>query len=129
MNTSTIVKTSTFVLGLALCAASAFAAGGAKQNLHLTHAVAINGTTLQPGDYKLEWDGTGPNAEVSIEQGKNVVAKVPAHVVTLPAKSLYSAALTKNNSDGSSSLIGARFEGQTTALELGEGVEMSTASK
>ena len=70
------------MLGLALLlASSAFAA--TKASLQLSNPVMVNGTKLKPGDYKVEWEGTGPNVELSIMQGKNVVAKVPAHVVEL----------------------------------------------
>ena len=71
-------------MGLALLlASSAFAA--TKAELNLRNPTTVNGTKLKPGDYKLQWDGSGPNVEVSIMQGKTVVAKVPAKVVDLQA--------------------------------------------
>ncbi len=74
------------VLGLALLmASSAFASS--KANLELINAVTVNGTTLKPGDYKVQWEGSGPNVELSILKGKDVVAKVPAHVVELQTPS------------------------------------------
>ena len=107
------------MLGLALLlASSAFAAS--KASLQITHPVTVSGTQLKPGDYKLQWDGSGPNVEVSILRGKNVVAKVPAHIVDLSAPSQSDAAVTKKNDDGSSSLAGARFQGKKFALEIGE---------
>src|ERR1700704_3649341 len=107
------------MLGLAvLLASSAFAA--TKRSLQISHPVTINGTQLKPGDYKLEWDGSGPNVEVSILQGKNVIAKTPAHVVDLSAAPDNNAALTHTNSDGTASLMGARFGGKKIALEFGE---------
>ena len=107
------------MLGLAvLLASSAFAA--TKGTLQISHPVTVNGTQLKPGDYKVEWDGSGPNVEVSISQGKNVIAKTSAHVVDLTAAPTNSAAVTRTNSDGSSSLAGARFGGKKIALEFGE---------
>jgi len=104
--------------GLALLlASSAFA--GTKASLSLADKVTVNGTTLKAGDYKLMWDGTGPNVEVSIMQGKNVVAKVPAKVVDLNSAAANSSALVTNNSDGTRVLTGARFEGKKFALEIG----------
>jgi hypothetical protein len=118
---------STLVLGLALFATSAFAAAN-KQTLQITHPTMVNGTTLKAGEYKLEWEGTGPNVELSIKQGKNVVAKVPARVVELPENAINSAAVTTKNGDGNSALAGARFEGKKFALEIGDsGSDMSTA--
>jgi len=58
--------------------------------------------------------------EVSIMQGKKVVAKVPAKVVDLNQSSVNDAALLKQNSDGTTTLAGARFQGKKFALELGQ---------
>lgn len=110
------------VLGLALTlASSAFAAS--KANLTLNNPTNINGTKLKAGDYKLEWDGSGPNVEVSIMQGKKVVTKVPAKIVDLDKAPNNDAALLKQNGDGSTTLSGARFQGKKYALELGEASE------
>jgi hypothetical protein len=107
------------LLGSALLlATSAFAAS--KAQLHLQSATSVNGTQLKAGDYKLQWDGTGPNVELSIMQGKNVVAKTSAKVIDLSSPSQSDAAVVKKNDDGSNSLSGVRFEGKKYALELGE---------
>jgi len=117
MKVATIAKS--FTLGFVLLlAAGAFAAS--KASMELSHSVIVNGTTLKAGDYKLEWDGAGPNVEVSILQGKKVVAKVPAHVVELTAPAANNAAVTNTNADGTSSLAGIRFEGKKMALDIGE---------
>ena len=117
MKFATVSKS--LVLGAALLlASSAFAL--TKANLHLNDPTQISGTTLKPGDYKLEWDGTGPSVEVNIVQGKKTVAKVSAKVVDLSAPAPSDAALTTRNSDGSKTLTGARFDGKKYALELGE---------
>jgi hypothetical protein len=107
------------VVGLALLlTSSAFAAS--KANFTLNSDASVNGTKLKAGDYKLEWDGTGPNVEVSILKGKKVVAKVPAKVVDLDRASTNDAAVLKQNG-GDSTLAGVRFQGKKYALELGEG--------
>jgi hypothetical protein len=110
------------VLGLAfLLASSAFAA--TKTNLELNHPVTVNGTTLKAGDYKVQWEGTGPNVEVTILQGKNVVVKAPARVIELQTPAADDAALTKTNDSGTSSLAGIRFQGNKLSLELTEASE------
>jgi hypothetical protein len=117
MKFATVTKS--LVVGLALTlASSAFAAS--KANLTLNNPTSINGTSLKAGEYKLQWDGSGPNVEVSIMQGKKVVAKVPAKVVDLNQSSANDAALLKQNSDGTTTLAGVRFQGKKFALELGE---------
>jgi hypothetical protein len=126
MKFATVTKS--LVMGLALLlASSAFAA--TKASLQLNHPTVVNGTTLKAGEYKLQWDGTGPNVEVSIVQGKNVVAKVAGKVVDLDAPSKNDAAVVKMNGDGTSALTGARFEGKKYALQLGESSDgMQTGS-
>ena len=117
MKFATITKS--LILGMALLlASSAFAA--TKGTLQLTHNVTVNGTTLKAGDYKVQWDGTGPNVEVSIMQGSKVVTKVPAHVIDLPNAAASSAAVTQSGSNGESALAGIRFEGKKIALQFGE---------
>jgi hypothetical protein len=114
------------ILGLALVlASSAFAS--TKGTMQLNNAVTVNGTRLKAGDYKLEWEGSGPNVELSILQGKNVVAKVPAHVVDLPSPATYTAAVTRKNGDGTNVLDGVRFEGKRMALDFGEGSDSMQA--
>jgi len=117
MKFATVSKS--LVLGLTLLLASgAFAA--TKANLQLADAVTVNGTQLKAGDYKLTWEGSGPNVELSITQGNNVVAKVPAHLVELQKAAPQSAAITQKNNSGPNSLTAVRFQGKKIALELGE---------
>ena len=116
------IVSKSLVMGLALLlASSAFAAS--KANLTLNNPTSINGTKLKAGGYKLEWEGSGPSVEVSIVQGKKVVAKVPAKVVDLSQPSPNDAAVLKQSSDGSTTLSGARFQGKRFALDLGEASE------
>ncbi len=117
MKFATVSKS--LVMGLALLLASTAFAAETKGNLHLSDTTTINGTTLKPGDYKLEWNGTG-SVQLSISQGKNVVAKTQAKVVDLSSPSANSAALVEKSADGTRSLTGARFEGKKYALEIGE---------
>jgi hypothetical protein len=129
MKFATVSKS--IILGLALVlASSAFAA--TKRNLQLTDSLTVNGTTLKPGDYQFQWEGSGPNVELSILRGKNVVAKVPAHVVELQAAASNDAAVTHTNDSGPRSLTGVRFGGKKFALELGEAsdsMQVSGSSK
>jgi hypothetical protein len=117
MKFATVSKS--LVMGLALMlATSAFASD--KGKLQIYNPVTVNGTTLKAGDYKLEWTGTAGNVELSIIQGKNVLAKVPARVVDLNAPSSNDAAVINNTDNGTKTLTGVRFEGKRFALELGE---------
>jgi len=75
------------LMGLALLLASSAFAASSKGSLQLNNPVLVNGTTLKPGEYKVQWEGSGPSVELSIMQGKTVLAKVPAHVVELQTPS------------------------------------------
>jgi hypothetical protein len=106
-------------LGLALLlATSAFAAN--KGSLSVQEPVMLNGTKLAAGDYKVQWDGNGPNVELSITQGKKVIAKVPAHMVDLDSPAQSDAAVVKNNGDGTKSLTEVRLSGKKFALAVGD---------
>jgi len=126
MKFATISKS--LVMGLALLlASSAFAA--TKGQLQLQTPATVAGTKLKAGEYKLQWDGTGPSVEVSVMQGKNVVTKFQAKVVDLPSPSQNNAAVVKNNDDGTSSLASVRFEGKKYGLDLSESSDaMQTGS-
>ena len=124
MKFATVSKSlvSSLTMGLALLlASSAFAT--TKGDLHLNNTTSINGTKLKPGDYKLVWDGAGPDVEVSIMQGKSVLAKAAAKVVDLGSPAQNNAVVVTHKDDGTTSLAGARFEGKKFALELGDTAE------
>ena len=114
MKFATVAKS--LALGFALVASSAFAA--TKDSLQISHPVTVNGTTLKAGDYKVEWQGSGSSVELSIMQGKRVLAKASAQIVELKDPAPYNAAVTLKNDDGTSSLVGLRFEGEKVALDL-----------
>lgn len=118
MKFATVLKS--LVLGLTLLLVSSAFAGGkdTKASVEFGNPVLVNGTTLKPGDYKVQWEGTGSNVQVSFLQGKTVVAKASAHVVELKAPSANDAAITQKNDSGPNSLSGLRFQGKTFSLEL-----------
>ena len=117
MKFATVSKS--LVMGLALLLASS-ALATTKASLTLQNPTTVNGAKLKAGEYKLQWDGSGPNVEVSIMQGKTVLAKVSAKIVDLNSAAKNNAALVTRHDDGTSTLAGARFEGKKFALELGE---------
>lgn len=101
-----------------LLSSSLFAASSGS--MKLTQPVQLNGTQIQPGDYKVTWEGTGPEVTVSVMKGKEVVAKTSAHVKELEKNFSSDATLLQKNADGSSKLNGIRFGGKKIALEFSE---------
>ena len=99
-----------------LLATAAFA--GEKASVKVYESVKVNGTTLAPGKYDLAWEGTGSTVQLSIRQGSNTVATVPAAVETVkiaPAGTGYS---TKTEGDGSKSVTALFFAGKKVSLNL-----------
>ena len=87
------------LLGLALLlATSGFAAN--KGTLQVNDPVTVNGKQLGAGEYTVKWDGAGPNVELNILKGKNVVATVPARMLDLEQSPSRDSVVTNTNSDG-----------------------------
>jgi len=59
-----------------------FAAPKNSANLNLDHPVNVAGTQLAPGQYKLIWEGTGPDVTISFTEGKKTVTTAPAKLVS-----------------------------------------------
>lgn len=115
MNTKHFTKGLLFGASL-LLATAAFA--GEKASVKVYESVKVNGTTLAPGKYDLAWEGTGSTVQLSIRQGSNTVATVPAAVETVkiaPAGTGYS---TKTEGDGSKSVTALFFAGKKVSLNL-----------
>jgi hypothetical protein len=57
----------------------------ARENGHsvdIDNAVQVGGTQLNPGTYKVEWQGTGSAVQVSFSQNGKTVATVPGTLKT-----------------------------------------------
>jgi hypothetical protein len=62
-------------------AALAFAASKNSANVSIDQPVNVAGTQLAPGQYKLSWEGTGPDVTVVFTVGKKTIATAAAKVV------------------------------------------------
>jgi hypothetical protein len=115
------------ILGSALLLATgAFAAS--KGALQLTAPATVAGKQLAAGDYTVKWDGNGPSVQLEILKGKNVVATVPAQVVTLDHESNYDSAVVNTDGNGGRVLSQIRFSGKKMALSVGgEGAGSSSS--
>jgi hypothetical protein len=74
---------SLFVVAIALLTPS-LAFGGTKNaaNFELDQSVTVSGTQLAPGQYKLTWEGNGPDVTVSFAEGKKTIATAHAKLVS-----------------------------------------------
>jgi hypothetical protein len=125
MNTKHITKGLLFGASL-LLATSAFA--GEKATLKVYESVKVNGTTLAPGKYELAWEGTGSTVQVSIRQGANTLATVPAAVETAKAAPAGTGYSTKTEGDGTKSVSSIFFAGKKVSLNLDQQAVASAQS-
>jgi len=124
MNPKNITKG--LLLGASLFLATA-AFAGEKASVKVYEDVKVNGKTLAAGKYDVEWTGTGDSAQLSIRQGKETIATVPAKIVatkSAPASTGYS---TKGEADGSKSLTSVFVAGKKYTFELGQEVAAAPA--
>ena len=92
-----------------------------KKSFQLDAAVQFFGKQMPAGTYQINWQGSGPTAQVDILQGSSVIASVRARVVMLNRKSPADTPGTRANPDGSLALESLRFAGQNFALYFDEG--------
>ena len=115
------MKTKHFAKGLLfgaslLLASAAFA--GEKATVKLYEDVKVNGKTLAAGNYDLAWEGTGSNVQLSIRQGKETVATLPAQIEASQSAPAGTGYTTKKEDDGSKSLTNVFFAGKKYSLNL-----------
>ena len=112
-------KASILLIGSALVFSSgAFAGDANKGKLHLQHKTIVEGKPLNPGNYTVEWTGTGPSVQVTLLQGKQTVATFPAHITEQPTPSHDNAYGSAPESDGTYRLTTIYIGGKRTALAL-----------
>jgi hypothetical protein len=91
-----------------------------KSTLTLAEKVTIQGTEIKPGKYNLQWDGAGPNVQVSIFQGKNNLGTFPATVVAKDTSNAGAGYESKKESNGSKSIVAIYPSGKKYQLEIGQ---------
>jgi hypothetical protein len=57
---------------------SVFARDKNQHSVNIPSAVQVGGTQLKPGKYKVEWQGTGPDLQVTFLLDGKAVATAPA---------------------------------------------------
>jgi|ERR1700722_304818 hypothetical protein len=72
-----------FVATLAMVfSLSAFARDKNERTVNLAYAVQVGSAQLQPGTYKVEWQGAGPDVQVAFVRNGKTVATVPGTLKT-----------------------------------------------
>jgi len=110
-----------------LLSASAFAGNSNKKSLRFDTSVTVEGQQLAAGDYKVEWSGTGPDVKLNILKGKETVASVDAHIVSVPVPNKQDGYSATTGKDGSRSLTTVFFSGEKFDLEIGQAAAATTS--
>ena len=112
-------KMATMVFGAALLLASGVMAGETnKTNVSLADKVTVEGKTLEPGTYKVEWTGSGPNVQVTVTKGKQQVASFPAQLTEQATTNSVTAYSTNAATDGTKSLTAIYVGGKKSILQI-----------
>lgn len=67
---------------VALLSLSAFARDKNQRSVEILDAVQVGSIQLQPGTYKIEWQGTGPDVQVNFLRNGKTIATVPGTLKT-----------------------------------------------
>jgi hypothetical protein len=95
---------------------SAYAARNNAHSVDISDAVQIGGTRLKPGNYKVEWQGTGPAVQVSFQQNGKTVVTVPGTLKTNDDQVIQDAIVTEATGAGASTLKEIDFHHLKQAL-------------
>jgi hypothetical protein len=74
---TTLLSTLAFLLPL-----SALARDKNQHSVEIPDSVQVGDTQLKPGNYKVEWQGTGPEVQVNFVRDGKTVATVPGTLKT-----------------------------------------------
>lgn len=107
-----------------LFVSSAFAAD--KGNMKLFEPTTVSGVQLAPGDYELQWEGTGSDVQVKVIHGKKVLATTSAKLVQLSAPASQNMTSTRSAGDHGKALSEVSFRGKNYALAIAESASGST---
>jgi hypothetical protein len=114
------MKTSYFAVVLSLSCLLGFGGGAyARDKAHsieIVDALQIGSTQLKPGNYKVEWQGTGPAVQVSFQQNGKTVVTAPGTLKTNDDQVIQDGIVTEATAAGTSTLKEIDFGHQKEAL-------------
>jgi hypothetical protein len=112
-------RLSIYLLGAALLlSSSAFAKEKTRGTLNLSDPVTLEGKTINPGQYTVEWSGTGPTVQVTLYQGRQAIATFPAHLTEQTGRNAGNAYGITAEPDGTKSLTAIYIGGNKSFLEV-----------
>ena len=113
---------------LTLMLTGAAFAGTVSKTLTFSDPVQVNGTTLQPGDYKVTFDDSAPTTQLTFKKGKKEVATAQAQVKQADRKT-NTTSIEYNGEGSSRKLQQIQFGGSTQALVLSDAGSSSSSGQ
>lgn len=104
--------------GSLLLSTAALAVKTNKKTIHLYEDAKVKGTVLHPGDYKVEWNGSGPNVSLDIVHDGTTVATVPARVVAENTAHEHDGYILRPAKNGGKSIEEIFFSGKKYDLKI-----------
>ena len=75
-----------------------------QRSVEIPDSVQVGGTQLKPGDYRVEWQGTGPDVKVNFVRDGKIVATVPGTLKTNEAQVVQDGIVTDTTSANTQTL-------------------------
>jgi hypothetical protein len=94
--------------------AAAYAKSG--RDITLFHDASLAGSHLASGKYHVQWVTHSPEATVTFQQGKDVLATAQGKVVDRGKKYTANEVVTAENSDGATVIKEIRFSGSSEVI-------------
>jgi len=83
----------------------------------ISQPATVAGTALEPGQYKVEWTGTGPAVNAEFKLNGKTVATAPATVSELTKSSQPNATVMQKEADGTQAIT--EIDGKKQVLKFG----------
>ncbi|MGH9495708.1 MAG: hypothetical protein ACRD3B_11970 [Candidatus Sulfotelmatobacter sp.] len=118
------MKYMNFLLAVALFAMvtsfSAFAGSKTEHSVNIGDPVSVGSTQLKAGNYRLEWDGSGPAVQVNFVRDGKTVATLPATLKMDNPNVTRDEVLTDNTGSNGAKLVEIDFNHQKESLTFGQ---------
>lgn len=111
-------KTLVALIGLALLLPLSALAAKNQTNISISQAVQVGATQLQPGDYKVQWEGDASAVKVTILQGRKTVATSSGKLVDRDQPAHYNAVVLKPGTGDTKVIDEINFANQKQVLVL-----------
>jgi hypothetical protein len=113
------ISTALFSVLILLLPASALAADNTSHSVNIPSAVFVQGKRLRAGNYKVEWQGTGPRVEVNFMRNGKTIATVPAMLRTNDSQAKQDDIETRQSASNQNVLQEIDFGHQKESLTFG----------